>query len=112
MRLQVPWNYGIFGTLWTTMVHNPSFSNWHFDPGNFGLAILLYFGEFTRGEIQLGPLFWKTIPLGNLDLVFINSSEIYHRSLLFQGNRVNIIFYSNIIKQKDLKLNVPQDLQQ
>jgi hypothetical protein len=27
MRLQVPLNYGFFGTLWTTMVHNPSFSN-------------------------------------------------------------------------------------
>jgi hypothetical protein len=55
MRLQVPWNYGIFGTLWTTVIHNPSFSNWHFDPRDFGLATLLYFGEFTGEEIQLGP---------------------------------------------------------
>jgi hypothetical protein len=56
MRLQVPLNYGLFGTLWTTMVHNPSFSNWHFDPGDFGLAALL---------------------------VFLNSSEVYHRSFPF-----------------------------
>jgi hypothetical protein len=94
------------------VVHNPSFSNWHFDSGDFDLDALLYFGEFTGGEIQLGPSFCKTILLGNLDLVFINSSEIYYRSLPFQGKRVNIIFYNNIIKQKDLKLNVPQDLQQ
>jgi hypothetical protein len=63
MRLQVPWNYGIFGTIWTIVVHNPSFTNWHFNPGDFGLAALLYFGEFTREEIQLGPFFCKTIPL-------------------------------------------------
>jgi hypothetical protein len=94
------------------VVHNPSFSNWHFDPGDFGLAALLYFGEFTGGEIQLGPPFCETILLGNLDLVFINSSQIYHRLLFFQENKVNIIFYSSIIKQKDLKLNVPKDLQQ
>jgi hypothetical protein len=48
MRLQVPWNYGIFGTIWTIVIHNPSFSNWHFDPGDFGLAALLYFGKFTK----------------------------------------------------------------
>jgi hypothetical protein len=71
------------------MVHNPSFSNWYFDLGDFGLAALLYFGEFTGGEIQLGPLFCKSIPLGNLGLVFIISSQIYHCSLPFQGNRVN-----------------------
>jgi hypothetical protein len=41
MRPQVPQNYGIFGTLWNTMVHNPDFSNWHFDPGDFGLAAFI-----------------------------------------------------------------------
>jgi hypothetical protein len=56
MRLQVPLNYGLFGTLWTIVVHNHSFSNWHFNPGDFGLTALLYFGEFTGGELQLGVL--------------------------------------------------------
>jgi hypothetical protein len=42
MRLQVPLNYGLFGTLWTTVVHNPSFSHWHLDLGDFGLAALLW----------------------------------------------------------------------
>jgi hypothetical protein len=26
MRLQLPRNYGIFGTIWTTVEHNPSFT--------------------------------------------------------------------------------------
>jgi hypothetical protein len=43
MRLQLPRNYGIFGIIWTIVGHNPSFTNWHFDPGDFGLAALLYF---------------------------------------------------------------------
>jgi hypothetical protein len=51
----------IFGTIWTTMVHNPSFSNWHFDPGNFSLDALLYFGEFTKRELQTEYPFCKTI---------------------------------------------------
>jgi hypothetical protein len=48
--------------------HNPSFTNWHFDPGDFGLAALLYFGEFSGGELQIGPPFCKTVQLENLDL--------------------------------------------
>jgi hypothetical protein len=111
MRLQLPRNYRIFGTIWTSMGHNPSFTNWYFDPGDFGLAVLLYFGEFSGGELQIGPPFCKTVQLENLDLVFVNSFQVFHRSLFFKGDRVNFIFYSSLIKQKDLKLIIPTDLQ-
>jgi hypothetical protein len=30
-RKQIPENFGFFSTFWTTMVENPSFSEWHFD---------------------------------------------------------------------------------
>jgi hypothetical protein len=58
--------------------------NWHFDPGDFGLAALLYFGEFSGGELQIGLSFCKTVQLENLDLVFVNSSEVFHHSLFFK----------------------------
>jgi hypothetical protein len=75
--------------------HNPSFTNWHFDSGDFGLAALLYFGEFSGGELQIGPPFCKTVQLENLDLVFVNSSQVFHYSLFFKRDRVNFIFYSS-----------------
>jgi hypothetical protein len=30
-RKQIPKNFGLFGTFWTMVVENPSFSEWHFD---------------------------------------------------------------------------------
>jgi hypothetical protein len=56
------------------------------------------------GELQLESPFCKTLSVRNLDLVFLNSSEVYHRSFLFRGNRVNIIFYSSLIKKRNLEL--------
>jgi hypothetical protein len=66
------------------------------------MAALLYFGDFIDGELELGASFCKTVPVKNGDLVFINSSHTYHRSLAFLGNRINLIFYSSIIKRRDL----------
>jgi hypothetical protein len=63
------------------------------------------------GELQLGSLFCKTLSVRNLDLVFLNSSEVYHRSFPFRGNRVNIIFYSSLIKKRNLELIVLEDFQ-
>jgi hypothetical protein len=90
--------------------HNPSFTNWHFDLEDFGLAALLYFGEFSEEELQIGP-FYKTVQLENLDLVFVNSFQVFHCSLFLKRDKVNFIFYSSLIKQKDLKLIIPTDLQ-
>jgi hypothetical protein len=42
------------------------------------LAALLYFGEFSGGELQIGPSFCKTVQLENLDLVFVNNSQVFH----------------------------------
>jgi hypothetical protein len=102
MRKQVPRNFGLFGTIWTAVVHNPSYSQWHYDPKDFGLVALLYFGEFSGEELELGSPFSKTISLQNFDLVLLNSSKVYHCSHPFQGNRVNLIFYCNIIKNEQL----------
>jgi hypothetical protein len=110
-RKQIPKNFGLFGTFWTTVVENPSFSEWHFDRGDFGLTALLYFGNFSGGELLLGNPFNFKLPVQNWDLLFLRSSAIYHRSLPFIGNRINLIFYSSVMKGKDIQLNTPQELQ-
>lgn len=102
MKKNVPPGFGLFGTVWTTAVHNPSYSEWHYDPGDLGVAALLYFGDFSGGELELGYPVSKTIPVSNFDLVFLKSSRIYHRSQTFQGNRVNLIFYCSTIKNEQL----------
>jgi hypothetical protein len=102
--LQLPSWYGLFGTIWTIMVYNPSCSEWHFNPGDFRIAALLYFGEFSNKELELGAPFSKIVPVRNRDLIFINSSETYHKSLSFLGNRVNLIFYSSVIKKRNMTI--------
>jgi hypothetical protein len=74
------------------------------------MAALLYFGEFSNRELELEAPFSKIVP-DNGDLIFINSSETYHKSLLFLGNRVNLIFYSSIIKKRNMTIVLFPDLQ-
>jgi hypothetical protein len=93
------------------VVENPSFSEWHFDWGDFGLMALLYFGNFSGGGLLLGNPFNFKLPVQNWDLLFLRSSSIYHRSLPFIRNRINLIFYSSIMKEKDIQLNTPWELQ-
>jgi hypothetical protein len=73
------------------------------------MAALLYFGDFIDGELELGAPICKTVKNG--DLVFINSSQTYHRSLAFLGNHVNLIFYSSIIKRRYMTIVSFPDLQ-
>jgi hypothetical protein len=101
----------LFGTFWTTLVENPSFSEWHFDRENFGLTALLYFGNFSGGELLLGNSFNFKLLVQNWDLLFLRSSAIYHRSLLFIGNRINLILCSSVMKRKDIQLNTTPEIQ-
>jgi hypothetical protein len=39
------------------VVENPSFSKWHFDQKDFGLMVLLYFGNFSGGGTVTGKSF-------------------------------------------------------
>jgi hypothetical protein len=110
-RKQILENFGLFGTFWTTVVENPSFSKWHFDRGDFELTVLLYFGNFSGGELLLGNPFNDKLPVQNWDLLFLRSSAIYQRSLPFIRNRINLIFYGSVMKGKDIQLNTPWELQ-
>jgi hypothetical protein len=41
-----------------------------YSPGDFGMAALLYFGEFSNGELELGAPFSKIVPVRNGELIF------------------------------------------
>jgi hypothetical protein len=110
-RKQIPKNFGLFGIFWTTVVENPSFSKWYFDREDFGLTALLYFRNFSGGELLLGNTFNFKLLVQNWDLLFLRSSTIYHRSLSFIGNRINLIFYNRVMKGKDIQLNTTWELQ-
>jgi hypothetical protein len=73
--------------------------------------VLLYFGNFSGGEQLLGNPFNFKLPVQNWDLFFLRSSGIYHRSFPFIGNRINLIFYSSLMKRKDIQLNTTRELQ-
>jgi hypothetical protein len=92
------------------MVENPSFSKWHFDREDFGLMALLYFRNFSGGELLLKNSFNFKLLVQNWNLLFLKSSAIYHRSLPFIGNRINLIFYNSIMKEKDIQLNTLREL--
>lgn len=110
-KKHIPKNFGLFGTFWTTVVFNPSFSEWHFDGEDFGLTALLYFGDFSGGELLIGNPFNFKVPVHSWDILFLRSSAIYHRSLPFVGKRINLLFYSRVMKRKDIQLNTPRELQ-
>src|SRR5262249_12430955 len=99
VREKVPALYGLFGTIWTTVVVNSGSSTWHIDPEDQGLTALLYFGNFSEEQLNLGHPVNIRIPVQNMDLIFLNSSSIYHSSLLFTGTRLNLGFYSTKIKK-------------
>jgi hypothetical protein len=75
------------------------------------MAALLYFGEFSNRELELGAPFSKIVPVRSEDLIFINSSETYHKSLSFLGNQVNLIFYSSVIQRRYMTIVPFLDLQ-
>jgi hypothetical protein len=93
------------------VVENPSFSKWHFDRKDFGLTALLYFRDFSGGELLLGNPFNFKLLVQNWDLLFLRSNAMYHRSLLFIGNKIKLIFYSSVMKGKDIQVNTPWELQ-
>ena len=84
MRKQLPQNFGLFGIIWTTVVHNPSSSQWHFDPKDFGLVALLYFGEFSGGELKVGYPASKTISVQNFDLVLLKVPKFITNPIHFR----------------------------
>ena len=45
-RDHVPKDFGLFGTIWTTVAINSSKCQWHIDSYDIELTALLYFGDF------------------------------------------------------------------
>jgi hypothetical protein len=89
------------------MVINQSPSVWHYDPGDIGLTAVLYFGDFIGGELKIGPPLNSILPVLDGDVIFLNSSQIYHSSNNFSGTRYNVILYTAKINN-ELLISVPE----
>ena len=88
-----PTEYGLFGTIFTTIVVNFGTCQWHLDPKD-KLAYLLYFGDFQGGDLQIGPPIQKFLPVKRFDSVLFKSATVFHRALPFTGTRLNVSCYS------------------
>ena len=95
MRKNLPLSCGLFDTVYTTVVVNQDYSEWHYDPQDCGLTAVVYIGEFIGGELLLGRPCNLKITVGNMDLIFLNSLSVYHRSLPFTGKKLVLGFYSS-----------------
>lgn len=98
----VPSGFGLFGTIWTTLAINYSSCQWHVDRTDIGLTALLYMGDFQQGEVKLAQPFNVEVPVKTNDLLFLQSSKVYHKSVPFTGNRVNLVFYTGRIRNEKL----------
>ena len=103
VRNDLPVECGLFGTVWTTLVVNLDYPEWHFDPQDCGLTAIIYFGEFYGGEFLIGSPFNLKIEVRNLDIILVNSSAVYHRSLPFTGSKVVLGMYSTKYKLTSIK---------
>lgn len=86
-----PKDYGLFGTIFTTIVVNNFSCQWHVDPQD-KLTIIFYFGKFTNGELGVAPNF--LVPIQECDAVILNSVNSFHRAFPFVGERFSISAYS------------------
>ena len=104
IRQAVPPNFGLFGTIFTTIVVNTDAGMWHYDPLDTGFTILIYFGDYREGELLLGKPVNLKIPTACSDIVLLKSQNIYHKSLPFKGDRVSFAIYSSKVKNKDCNI--------
>lgn len=100
-RSNIPQGFGLFGTIWTTVVINVSDCVWHYDPRDQGFTILLYFGAFQQGHLRLAPPIQLDVPVQPNDIVFLLSSKIYHKVMPFTGRRINLTMYSTKVQKKE-----------
>lgn len=94
--------YGLFGSIFTSLVVNPDHGEWHIDPKD-KLAVIVYFGDFQEGKLLLAPPISGQIPVSPGDVVIFDSSSIYHKAMPFKGHRISISFYSKKTTRKTPK---------
>lgn len=86
--------FGLFGTIFTTIVVNREECLWHIDPFD-KFTILLYFGEFSDGELAvMHPQAQKLIAVTRYSTIILNSSQMFHKALPFKGTRFSISAWS------------------
>jgi hypothetical protein len=91
--LPCPPQYGLFGTIFTTLALNIDACEWHVDPMDH-FAVLLYFGNFKDGSFCVGPPLNLEMKVTSMSFLVVNSSLLFHKALPFTGKRINISVYA------------------
>jgi hypothetical protein len=106
--LPCPPKFGLFGTIFTTIVVNFSDCQWHLDP-NDKFAVLLYFGKFSEGFLSVGPPVNMKIPVTAFDCAWLLSGSVFHKGDKFFGDRINISCYCKKTTETTLKGSLKVD---
>jgi hypothetical protein len=79
VRLKIPVQLGLFGTIFTSIACDLDTVSWHLDPGDLEFAVILYVGKWERVALLFGlqetPV---KLVVGNMDIVFIKSAKKFH----------------------------------
>lgn len=99
-----PPQYGLFGSLFTTIVLNTGGCQWHIDP-NDKLTIILYFGDFVDSPLLVGPPVNCSLQVSKGACVVLKSAKLYHKAVCKEQNsiRFSISFYSKKTSQVTTK---------
>jgi hypothetical protein len=77
VRLKIPAQSGLFGTIFTSIARKLDAASWHLDSGDLEFAVILYVGKWEREALLFGlqetPI---KLVVGNMDFVFIKSEKI------------------------------------
>lgn len=92
-ELPCPLEYGLFGTVFTTIAINRADCNWHIDPKD-KLTALIYLGQFTGGRLAVAEPLNLKVPLRRFDAVLLQSQRVFHKAENFTGERFSISLFS------------------
>lgn len=99
----VPKGWGLYKTVFTSLAANKDSTKWHKDTKDTNWTIIIYGGNFTKGELIIGTIPPCKIQVQPFDIVFLKAYSFFHTALPFIGERFSFSFYSEEISENYLR---------
>lgn len=99
----VPKGWGLYKTVFTSLAANKDSTKWHKDTKDTNWTIIIYGGNFTKGELIIGTIPPCKIQVQPFDIVFLKAYSFFHTALPFVGERFSFSFYSEEISENYLR---------
>lgn len=87
----IPEEYKLWNAITLLFWNVTSISTTHTDPRDFTWSMVLPFGQFSGGDIDLSYLNATAI-VNRRDVYFIHSKKVFHNLLASVGNRQALVF--------------------